>query len=76
MKGTGMAFALAVLMLIGLAHPAAGQSAVQLKDVQVEQQNDSVTVKLWTTGIPTAAATTCSASAASGEPSADRTRGV
>jgi type IV pilus secretin PilQ/predicted competence protein len=52
MKGKGMAFALAVLMLIGLAHPAAGQSAVQLKDVQVEQQNDSVTVKLWTTGIP------------------------
>ena len=52
MTGKGMAFALAVLMLIGLAHPAAGQSAVQLKDVQVEQQNDSVTVKLWTTGIP------------------------
>jgi type IV pilus assembly protein PilQ len=52
MKGKGMAFALAVLMLIGLAHPAAGQSAVQLKDVQVEQQNDSVTVKLWTTAIP------------------------
>jgi type IV pilus assembly protein PilQ len=52
MKGTGMAFALAVLMLIGLAHPAAGQSAVQLKDVQVEQQTDSVTVKLWTTGTP------------------------
>jgi type IV pilus assembly protein PilQ len=47
-----MAFALAVLMLMGLAHPAAGQSAVQLKDVQVEQQTDSVTVKLWTTGTP------------------------
>ena len=31
---------------------AAGQSAVQLKHVQVEQQADSVTVKLWTTGIP------------------------
>ena len=52
MKGKGMAFALAVLMLMGLAHPAAGQSAVQLKDVQVEQQTDSVTVKLWTTGTP------------------------
>jgi type IV pilus assembly protein PilQ len=39
-------------MLMGLAHPAAGQSAVQLKDVQVEQQTDSVTVKLWTTGTP------------------------
>jgi type IV pilus assembly protein PilQ len=52
MKGKGMAFALAVFMLIGLAHPAAGQSAVQLKDVQVEQQTDSVTVKLWTTGTP------------------------
>src|SRR5258705_305647 len=50
MKGKGMAFALAVLMLMGLAHPAAGQSAVQLKDVQVEQQTDSVHVKLWTTG--------------------------
>jgi len=52
MKGKGMAFALAVLMLMGLAHPAAGQSAVQLKDVQVEQQTNSVTVKLWTTGTP------------------------
>jgi hypothetical protein len=52
MTGKGMAFTLAVLMLIGLAHPAAGQSTVQLKDVQVEQQNDSVTVKLWTTGFP------------------------
>ena len=31
---------------------AARQSAVQLKHVQVEQQADSVTVKLWTTGIP------------------------
>ena len=37
----------------GPAHKvAAGQSAVQLKHVQVEQQADSVTVKLWTTGIP------------------------
>jgi len=47
-----MTLALAVLMLIGLAQPAAGQSAIQLKDVQVEQQSDSVTVKLWTTGTP------------------------
>ncbi len=52
MIGKGMTLALAVLMLIGLAQPAAGQSAMQLKDVQVEQQSDSVTVKLWTTGTP------------------------
>ena len=52
MKGKRMALALAVLMLIGMAHSATGQIAMQLKDVQVEQQTDSVTVKLRTTGTP------------------------
>jgi type IV pilus assembly protein PilQ len=52
MKGKGIAVALVALMLTGLAQSAVGQSAIQLKDVQVEQQSDSVTVKLWTTGTP------------------------
>src|SRR4029450_8006121 len=52
MKGKGIAVALVALMLTGLAQSAVGQSAMQLKDVQVEQQSDSVTVKLWTTGTP------------------------
>jgi hypothetical protein len=52
MKGKGIAVALVALMLTGLAQSAFGQSAIQLKDVQVEQQSDSVTVKLWTTGTP------------------------
>ena len=52
MKGKGFALALGVLMLIGTGQSATGQSAMQLKDVQVEQQTDSVTVKLWTTGTP------------------------
>ena len=52
MKGKGIALALAAVMLIGTGQPATGQAAMQLKDVQVEQQTDSVTVKLWTTGTP------------------------
>ena len=52
MKGKRIALGLAVLMLIGTGQSATGQSAMQLKDVQVEQQADSVTVKLWTTGTP------------------------
>jgi type IV pilus assembly protein PilQ len=52
MKGKRIALGLAVLMLIGTGQSATGQGAMQLKDVQVEQQADSVTVKLWTTGTP------------------------
>ncbi len=52
MKGKVSALTLAVLMLLGLAQPASAQSAVQLKDVQVESQLDGVTVKIATTGTP------------------------
>ena len=52
MNGKVSAVMLAVLMLLGLAQPASAQSAVQLKDVQVESQLDGVTVKITTTGMP------------------------
>ncbi len=52
MKGKVSALTLAVLMLSGLAQPASAQSAVQLKDVQVESQLDGVTVKIAMTGTP------------------------
>ena len=52
MNGKVSAFTLAVLMLLGLAQSASAQSAVQLKNVQVESQLDGVTVKIATTGTP------------------------
>jgi type IV pilus assembly protein PilQ len=52
MNGTVSAFTLAVLMLLGLAQPASAQSAVQLKNIQVESQLNGVTVKIATTGTP------------------------
>jgi type IV pilus assembly protein PilQ len=52
MNGKVSAFTLAVLMLLGLAQPASAQSAVQLKNIQVESQLNGVTVKIATTGTP------------------------
>jgi type IV pilus assembly protein PilQ len=52
MIGKFTALTITVLMLSGAALPAAAQSAVQLKDVQVESQSEGVTVKIATTGTP------------------------
>ena len=46
------ALTIALLMLLGPALPAAAQSAVQLKNVQVESKTDGVTIKIATTGTP------------------------
>lgn len=46
------ALSLALLMLLGPALPAAAQSAVQLKNVQVESKSEGVTIKIATTGTP------------------------
>src|SRR5688572_3979403 len=52
MIGKLTALTIAVLMLSGPAQPASAQSAVQLKDVQVESQSEGVTVKIATTATP------------------------
>jgi len=46
------ALSLALLMLLGPALPAAAQSAVQLKNVQVESKSEGVTIRIATTGTP------------------------